>query len=228
MSVSVRSPVDGAKIKGPRLRLEVATSGFRDRCDVAGKPNEEGQGHYHVLLDKSLVNMFCTRMAAVSLENVKPGVHTLTVVPAQNDHMEIEKNARSIKFDYRPVRAARMTRHAAFARPASIKIVSPKAGATVSGEFNVVVDVSNFQLSCNQMGKPNAPGIGHWHLNFDTMTGPMMGMMTMAGMSCEKTLHASTAGLKPGSTHTLIALLADNSHAPLNPAISDQVKIKVK
>jgi hypothetical protein len=56
----------------------------------------------------------------------------------------------------------------------------------------------------------------------------MMGMMTMPGMSGERTLHASTAGLKPGSSHQLIALLADNVHAPLMPAIADSVEVKVK
>ena len=53
-------------------------------------------------------------------------------------------------------------------------------------------------------------------------------MMTMAGMSCGRTLHASTAGLKPGSTHKLIALLADNAHAPIMPAVADSVTVRVK
>ena len=34
-------------------------------------------GHYHVLLDGSLINMFCTPTAVVPLQNVKPGMHTL-------------------------------------------------------------------------------------------------------------------------------------------------------
>ena len=92
----------------------------------------------------------------------------------------------------------------------------------------MVVDVNNFNLSCALFGKPDVAGYGHWHLNFDTMTGPMMGMMTMAGMSCQRVFHASAEGLKPGSTHKLIALLADNAHAPLNPAIADSVTVTVR
>jgi hypothetical protein len=65
-------------------------------------------------------------------------------------------------------------------------------------------------------------------LNLDTMKGPMMGMMTMVAMSCEKTLQASTAGLKPGSTHKVIALLADNAHAPVMPEVADSVEVKVR
>jgi hypothetical protein len=91
-----------------------------------------------------------------------------------------------------------------------------------------VVEVANFTLSCELFGKPNVAGYGHWHLNLDTMTGPMMGMMTMAGMSCQRVFHPSTAGLKPGSSHTLIALLAGNDHAPLSPPVADQVKVTVR
>ncbi len=100
MKVSVQSPADGSTITRNSLRLRVATSGYHASCALAGKPNQKGQGHYHVLLDKALVNMYCTGTAAVSLQNVKPGPHTLTVVPAQNDHAEIENNAASIKIDY--------------------------------------------------------------------------------------------------------------------------------
>lgn len=56
----------------------------------------------------------------------------------------------------------------------------------------------------------------------------MMGMMPMTAMSCDQRLRSSTAGLKPGSTHKLIALLADNAHAPINPAVADSVEVKIK
>lgn len=228
MKVSVQSPADGSTITGNSLQLRVATSGYRASCALAGKPNQEGQGHYHVLLDKALVNMYCTGTAAISLQNVKPGRHTVTAVPAQNDHAEIEANAASIKFDYAPSRAVADVTSPAVTGTPTIKIVSPKAGATVSGSFDVVVQVTNFNLSCDLFGRPDVAGYGHWHLNLDSMTGPMMGMMTMAGMSCQTVFHASTAGLKPGSTHALIALLAGNSHAPLMPTVADQVKVTVR
>jgi hypothetical protein len=229
MKVSIRSPAEGARITGDNVTLQVATTGFKNRCDLAGKPDQAGTGHYHVLLDKSLVDMYCGDRATVSMSGVKPGTHTLTVVPAQNDHAEIEHNATSVKVHYDPGSPIPLARPAApAAGKAAIKIVSPKPGETISGSFDVKVEVSNFDLTCDEMGKPGVPSHGHWHLNFDTMKGPMMGMMTMAGMSCEQTFPASTAGLKPGSSHQLIALLADNLHAPLMPAIADSVEVKVK
>jgi hypothetical protein len=228
MKVAIRSPADGAKIADDKIALQVATTGFSSRCDLAGTPNQPGTGHYHVLLDKSLVNMYCEDRAAVSLEGVKPGRHILTAVPAQNDHAEVEANATSVTIDYQPAQSHRAATTAKPTGAPSIKVLSPQPGATVSGSFPVKVEVRNFVLACDEMGKPDVSGHGHWHLNFDTMKGPMMGMMTMAGMSCETTLQASTAGLKPGSSHKLIALLADNAHAPVMPAIADSLTVTVK
>jgi hypothetical protein len=228
MKVTVKSPADGSTITGEKLTLQVATAGFKNRCDLAGTPTQAGTGHYHVLLDKSLVNMYCSDRAAVSLEGVKPGRHTLTVVPAQNDHAEIEKNATSLTITYQPAHPQPAPKATAPAGTPSIKILSPKPGETVSGSFPVRIEARGFTLACDEMGKPDVPGHGHWHLNFDTMKGPMMGMMTMAAMSCESTLQASAAGLKPGSRHKLITLLADNAHAPLMPAVADSVEVTVK
>jgi len=68
---------------------------------------------------------------------------------------------------------------------------------------------------------------GHWHLNLDSMSGPMMGMGTMLGMSCTMTFQATTQGLKAGQTHTLIALLTDNGHAPLHPPVASEVTVMI-
>ena len=53
------------------------------------------------------------------------------------------------------------------------------------------------------------------------------GMGGMMRMSCTNTIQASTAGLKPGSTHTLIALLVDNQHVPLMPMVATQVSVRI-
>jgi len=55
----------------------------------------------------------------------------------------------------------------------------------------------------------------------------MMGMGGMMGMSCTDTIRATTAGLMPGSTHTLIALLVDNLHVPLMPLVASRVSVRV-
>ena len=40
-------------------------------------------------------------------------------------------------------------------------------------------------------------------------------------------IRVSTEGLKPGSTHTLIALLVDNLHVPLMPMVASEVKVRI-
>jgi hypothetical protein len=194
---------------------------------MAGKPNMAGFGHYHVLLDKALVDMFCTPQAKISMQNVKPGAHTLEVVPALDDHAEVMENATSIKIDYKPTNPLPEISGAQSSAKPSITILSPKPGQTVSGSFDVAVRISNFHPSCSLMGKPDVPDYGHWHVNLDSTGGPMMGMGTMMGMSCSNVFHASTQGLKAGQTHTIIALLTDDGHAPLMPAIEDSVTVHI-
>jgi hypothetical protein len=231
MHVTIVSPASDARVTGNSVTVHVRVSGYRDTCSLAGKHvmgmEETATGHYHVLLDGALINMYCTPTAVVSLQNVKPGMHTLTVVPALDDHAQVTQNARSIILDYAPAGPLPTITGAMAMHKPSITIVSPKPGATVKGSFTVRVRIRNYRASCALFGKPNLDGYGHWHLNLDTATGGMMGMGGMTGMSCANTIRASTAGLMPGSTHTLIALLVDNQHVPLMPLVASRVTVRI-
>jgi hypothetical protein len=214
------------------VTLKLSFSGFQPTCAAGGQP-VQGQGHYHVEIDKSLVDMYCTPQAAISMQNVKPGQHTLTAVPALNDHADVEKNAQSVKIDYEPPwnlggRRCDEPLSEIQAAPSSgqpaIKITSPQAGATVSGDFDVVAQISNFHSSCDLEGKAPVAGYGHWHVNIDTTNSAMGGMATMMRMACGNTMHLTTKGL-PAGKHTMIAYLTDNQHAPINPMVADQVQV---
>jgi hypothetical protein len=173
---SFTSPADGIKVTGNELPVSVNLTGYTDSCDWAGKPVQQGFGHYHLLLDKSLVNMYCTPNATVSLQNVKPGMHKLTVLPALNDHAEVEENGQTINFDYEPTSPLpELTDLISSAQP-SIKILSPPSGQSLSGPFDVTVQITNFKESCDLYGNPGLAGYGHWHLNFDWTTSGMGGM----------------------------------------------------
>jgi hypothetical protein len=226
------SPADGTNVTGNSLAVKIDVIGFDLRCDLAGKRDETGTGHYHILLDKVLVNMYCTPNATVSMQNVKPGPHTLEVLPALNQHDEVMEGAQTIKFDYAPAVPLKAIAGEEAGKP-SLKILSPKPGDIVSGDFDVKVQITGFESNCDLFGKPGLAGYGHWHLNLDTTTGAMMGMAGkngmggMMGMACGATFKASTAGLKPGETHSLIALLVENAHNPLMPAVEDKVDVKI-
>jgi len=227
MKVLITSPASGTKVTGNSVTLAVQASGYTPTCALAGKADQAGSGHYHILLDKALVNMYCQPVATISLQNVAPGMHTLTAVPTLNDHTEIEEHGNSITIDYEPTHPLPTITGASFAGAPAITILSPKNGAVVSGTFDVVVKVTNYNLSCDLMGKPDVTRYGHWHLNLDSMSGPMMGMGTMLGMACTATFQATTQGLQAGQTHTLIALLTDNGHAPLHPPVASEVTVMI-
>src|ERR671937_1496084 len=211
--LKVLAPRTDTTLTGNALRTLVSITHFKVDCRFAGTANRKGIGHYHIELDKSLINMFCRPRGQVSMLDVKPGKHTVQFIPAANDHADDMKAMKQISFTYKPSSPLPAAKPLSFPGKPSVRIVSPKPGATVHGGFNLVVAVKNFKLSCALYGKANVKGYGHWHANVDTTTMGMMGMGTMLGMSCARSFHVSTAGIKPGQ-HKFIAILVDNIHAP--------------
>ena len=228
-SIALLAPAAGTVVTGNTVDVKVAVKDFTLACPMAGKPVQAGVGHWHLLLDGALVNMYCGIGAALSLQNAAPGTHTLEVMLAGDNHMEMMGKGQTAKttFTYQPASPlAPLTASKAAGKP-SITILSPADGATVGENFPVELDWANFTPSCDLLGKKNLAGYGHWHLNIDSMMGPMMGMGTMLAMGCTHTYTVFTDGLRPGK-HTLYALLVDNQHAPLMPAVSSMITINVK
>jgi hypothetical protein len=222
--LTVLAPKTGTTLTGNTLRTRVSITHFKVDCRYAGTANRKGIGHYHIELDKSLINMFCGPHGSISMRDVKPGKHTVQFIPAANDHADDMKAMKQISFTYKPSAPLPAAKPLSFPGKPSVKIVSPKPGATVHGGFNLVVAVKNFRLSCALYGKPSLKGWGHWHANVDTTSKGMMGMGTMLGMSCGRSFHVSLAGIKPGS-HRFIAILEDNTHAP---TIGAQASVRLK
>jgi ribosomal protein L24E len=223
--LAVASPKPGTVVPANAVPFDVRLSNFAVDCRFAGTANRKGIGHYHVELDGSLIDMFCSDRDRVSLQNVAPGKHTLTFIPADDQHTDDLEAERKVSFTYRPRKALTEITGEEQAK-ASIRIVSPKPGATVDGGFDLTVQPKNLEFSCALYGKKNVDGYGHWHANVDSTTKGMMGMATMLGMSCGRTFHVSLAGIKPGP-HTFFAILEDNQHAP-TPKAQAAVKLNVR
>ena len=223
--IAVSAPTPGAVVHGNAVPFQVGISAFKVDCRLAGTANRMGVGHYHVELDGALVNMFCSGRSRVSMQNVKPGRHTLEFLAAENDHTEDMKSAKKVSFTYRPTKPLHAIKGEQEGTP-SIRIVSPKPGATVHGGFELTVRPKHFEFSCALYGKPDVAGYGHWHINVDSTSKGMMGMGTMLGMSCARTFHVSLAGIKPGP-HTFFAILEDNQHAP-TPHAQAAVRVDVR
>src|SRR5262249_37042040 len=86
--LKVLSPTKGFTLTGTSRSPRVAIPTFKVDCRYAGPANRKGIGHYHIELDKSLINMFCSPRGQVSMLDVKPGKHTVQFIPAANDHAD--------------------------------------------------------------------------------------------------------------------------------------------
>jgi hypothetical protein len=224
--LAVSLPKPGTVISGNSVPTDVSVSHFKVDCSFAGTPNRMGVGHYHIELDGSLINMFCQDRASVSLQNVKPGTHTLMFIPAEDDHTDDMKATKKVPFVYKPSHPLKAIAGQKGAGKPSIRILSPKPGSSVHGGFDLTVAPKNFVFSCALYGKQDVAGYGHWHINVDSTKKGMMGMGTMLGMSCARTFHVSLAGIKPGK-HTFFAILEDDQHAP-TPGAQDSVTLNVR
>jgi hypothetical protein len=223
--LAVLAPNAGTVVTGSSVPTDISLTHFRDDCRFAGTANRMGIGHYHIMLDGALINMFCANHAAVSMQNVKPGRHTLEFVPAEDDHTDDMKAAKKVAFLYKPSKPLPAIKGEEKGKP-QVTIVSPRRGETVHGSFDLIVKPKNFEFSCALYGKQDVKGYGHWHINVDSTKKGMMGMGTMLGMSCRNSFHVSLAGIKPGP-HTFFAILEDDQHAPTIGA-QDSVRLNVR
>jgi hypothetical protein len=241
-SVTILSPKDGDVITTNTVGVVPEIKNWKLRCDIAGTPDVAGTGHYHLELDGALVNMYCGP-AALSLQNVKPGQHTITILPAKNDHSEVEAAKAQVKFTYQPSAALPTLQPLNVGKP-SVSILWPKTGATVSGaSFPLVMDVRNFRLSCDMLGKAKVANTGHWHVDVNKsetampmkpgmsqqqmMMMMMEAMATMMNMGCNNTFDVPLAGVSAGP-HNFYVVLVDNAHEPLMPAVTASVRVNVK
>lgn len=243
-SATILSPKDGDVVTTNTVAVVPEFKNWKFRCDLAGTPDVAGTGHYHLELDGALVNMYCGP-AALSLQNVKPGEHTITVIAAKNDHSEIEAAKTQVKFTYQPTNPLPPLRPINTGKP-TVSILWPKNGATVSGaSFPLVMDVRNYRLSCDMLGKPKVANTGHWHVDVNKPETAEMGMMkpgasqqqmmmmmmeamaTMMNMGCNNTFDVPLAGVSAGK-HNFYVVLVDNAHEPLNPAVTASVSVNVK
>jgi len=89
----------------------------------------------------------------------------------------------------------------------SVEVISPAAGAQITtDDFDVQLEVSDYDVDCTRAGMEDEVGVGHIHVMIDGMT-----MDALANFYCTDTFTISGEGLTTG-THTLIVDLATNSH----------------
>lgn len=179
-SLAILAPAANGVITANAIDVQLKISNFSLDCAQAGRPDKQGVGHLHVMLDTStmatLTNFYCGEAFSIPGDGLTPGKHTLIVALASNTHMVMMDTAQMAVFDYQPAQPKPLPAANDQGKP-GLTLVSPSDGSTVSSKFTVTVKAVNFTPTANLEGKSNVPGYGHYHVFVDT---PMMGMSAMA------------------------------------------------
>jgi plastocyanin len=95
VSVYVVSPANGATINGDRVNVQLGVNGATPRAPVSGETSATA-GHFNLLLDtevnlanqvQAVAGVTRSNTTSATLENVRPGPHTLTVVWTYDNNM---------------------------------------------------------------------------------------------------------------------------------------------
>jgi hypothetical protein len=214
VGLNVLVPTPNEVVTGTVLPIQVLANGYRIDARYAGTPNQPTVGHYHEILDGNLVDMTPYQDGnrdTMPMVGVTHGLHTLTLVPASDDHSTITSAAINIPFYYEGPYLPEPAGYIGSGSP-GITITAPADGSTVQGSsFTMTASFTNFVMCGQCFGKPLVAGEGHWHIFLDQVD--LAHMLTM-GSDTSQTV--SLKGVTQG-WHTFYAVLVDNHHMPIMP-----------
>ncbi|HEY9181085.1 MAG TPA: hypothetical protein VIO32_10225 [Candidatus Baltobacteraceae bacterium] len=202
-SLSVTSPSPGATIRGNSIPVSLAVHDFSIECANIGKTNTPmGEGHVHVMIDgmnmAHLALPQCSTSFSISTQGLSSGKHMLTVVLASDAHV-MSSAPVTIPFRYEAAHSKGLPSAMTGGKP-SLRILSPRSGASLGKRFNLVLAVDNFDLSCDLEGRKDVAGWGHVHVfvqqhgeTTESAATPMVAMMkTPQGMKMGRMLMKQT------------------------------------
>lgn len=200
-ALSILAPTPGAVIATHEVELQLSVTNFELNGAKSGRPDEEGVGHVHVMVDgmsmAQLINFYATDSFSIPLAGLVPGRHTIIVTLASNTHIDMMETAQQFEIDYQPTAEVPLPAAQDLGAP-GVELVSPMDGAMVPAVFGVQVAPVNFNPTADLEGKTNIPGYGHWHVFVDT---DMSGMMSM-------TMASPEAGMDPMAMMSMAGMVA--------------------
>jgi len=103
-SVRIVSPAAGAPVTTDDIALEVEVSDFALNCAAVGRPDKEGFGHIHVMVDgmtmAQLINFYCDQTFTIPGDGLTAGMHTIFVVLSSNTHTDMMETMTQVDFDF--------------------------------------------------------------------------------------------------------------------------------
>ena len=162
------------------ILLEVKVENFTLDCPAVGRPDVDGHGHIHVMVDgmsmARLINFSCEETITIPGDGLAAGPHTIIVMLSSNTHMDMMETMTQVEIDFQPANAKPLPA-AEDLRVPGVELMNLTDGATVLSVFTVEVNPVNFKPSAALKGKQNVPGYGHWHVFVDTSMSMMGGTM---------------------------------------------------
>ncbi len=200
-SLRILAPAAGAVVATHEVRLDLAVEGFELNGSKSGRPDEDGVGHVHVMVDgmsmAQLINFYASDSFSIPLEGLTPGPHTIIVTLASNTHADLMDTAQQVEIDYQPTAPIPMPAPQDLGAP-GLTLLAPADGTMVPAVFGVKIQAVNFNPTATLEGKSNTPGFGHWHVFVDT---DMSGMMSM-------TMASPEAGMDPMAMMSMAGMVA--------------------
>lgn len=236
-SLVVLSPSEGDRITSTDIPVQVQVSNFTLSSADVGRPDRNGEGHIHVMLDGMnmgvLFNFYTTPTFTLPGQGIRPGQHTITFDLASNTHVDMENTVTSVTIDYEPLTPKPLPEATPPNGAPEVSIVWPPNGATLGPVFTLQVSKKNFIHAIELEGKRDLAGYGHYHVFVDmdasgmAMHGGMMSMAGMIGMPGTDTIRVDLSGW-PNGQQTITVEPVQDDHTPIQGATPGMVTITLQ
>ena len=237
--VSFVTPMADAEVEGA-VNAEVMIDGFTLAPDKVGQSAVPGEGHVHFSMDGGKYDLpkysGANGELAVKLNvdgkyspsvtpnitymNLPAGEHTLKVFLADNLHTDTGVSDE-VTFTV---------------KEGPVSFVSPEPGSTVTGDVMAKVNLADFMINADAVGKAAKAGEGHLHFEMD---GGKFDQPKYSGANGELAVKLGTQGKYspsvmpeitytdlPAGEHTLKVYLAENDHSEAGPVAETTFTVK--
>ncbi len=237
--VSFVSPMPDAEVDGT-VMAQVQIDGFTLAPDKVGMSAVAGEGHIHFAMDGGKYDFpkysgangdLAVKLNVdgkyspsvtpnITYTNLPAGEHTLKVYLADNLHTDTGVAAETTFT----------------VKESPVSFTSPEPGATVTGAVNAKVDLKDFMINADAVGKAAMMGEGHLHFEMD---GGKFDLPKYSGANGELAVTLGTQGKYspsvapeitytnlPKGEHTLKVYLANNDHSEAGPVAETTFMVK--
>lgn len=239
-TASFVTPSAGSTVESS-FTAQVSLADFAINGEKVGMAPMTGEGHLHFSLDDGkydtpefsgangelavklgVAGKYSPSVApSIMYKNIPAGPHTLKVFLANNDHSDTGKTAE-VAFTVKATPTA--------------SVLSPKDGDTVDGTFTAKVDLSQFMINAENVGKAPVEGEGHLHFSLDEgkydfpkysgANGELAEKLGVAGKYSPSVTPSVTYKGIPAGEHTLTVFLANNDHSDTGASTTVNFTVK--